>query len=1500
MIHVTKQTPRGSKMERTMKQKNFRAFKGTLLGTLCCLLLGAYNAYSQEVESASSITNQVVDMRVKVLGGNVRIVRRWNGEDWEWNPRWKSPVIENELLLKRGSSRYVYQRTSDGKMVFVDKNNNEIVADPWPIYGDNAHDKVDTFVWSDDKGNSITYKRKISVESVNSPNSAIRVSVNQDYFRAEEYSDKNGVKVTFDYDEHNRISAIRDHHGEVVLEYHWRADTSGENGSLESISDYKGRSVEYEYQGSRLASVTDVRGEVWKYEYEGRHLARKVSPEGRVVEREVDPSDSSQKVSYPNGKIVEHKKEIMEDEPLTYSEKVVNDSKVVEEWRNRIGDLVKRDINGDTVYKASYLYHGAASAENVFGYFKRFDENASQKYCSMINGVPHRHWVVVGKRSFTLEYRGCGFSHTYAVHGGHRSNTNIDSFISEYRLAESRDSEDPIPRKEPKDMSPAPSIKSKKVVDEAGNETEYEYDRKGNPTKVVYPDGSTQEWKWHDDYSLPVMNKNEEGSITKYEYDANGNLITLIRAYGTNAEQVTRYTYDDYGNMLSMTREPSPAGSAEPEVTQWEYDGYGNVIRRIGAFDGVTEWGDYDALGNAGYRIDARANDLGEDYRWINVYDAGGNLLEARNPYGEGPTFEYNGAGHLVAMSDASDRTTIMTVNEKGQPNTITDASGNESTIEYNRNYRPSVIVDASGHTRKIRYDERGRISQKVNGEGSETAYIYQDNNVSAVAYPTFQESYNYDSRDRKTELVWEGDDKTRLRQNRYDRSGNLIEKIDANGNAEQSEYDALGRLISVTDAEGGESQYRYNHFNQLTKLRDPEGRVTRFKYDAKGRLMRELKGEESPTRVKSYDYDTNDNPIRSTNAEGETITYRYDRANRLTQSRVFADESENDPVKTVNYEYNKNGQVASYQQLKGADGSETANHPNVLNISKEYTYTKRQEIKSVTFDFGSFSKSYSYTYYPNGQRKTYTNPEGVTYTYYYNANNTLAAVHIPDQGQLSLTDYHWLRPQTLMLPGGTKVSMSYNSFMELKERVLTDPASNDKARAVYEYDLESNIEAIQTGEGTYDFDYDRLYRLTGADYPEESAANDETFDYDGVGNRVSRNTESQTEESVYNDRNQLIRKGDTEFTYHATGHTATRTDNGGTTEYRYSHDERLVEVVRNGQAQGKYAYDPEGHRIRKTVNGVDTYFLYNEEGLAAEYDASGELIREYHFKPGRPWMTEPLFQRTADGSVYYYQNDHLGTPKRMVDRSGRVVWHARYSAFGQVDILIDQVSNPLRFPGQYHDRESGLYHNYFRDYDPMLGRYIQRDPIGLWGGINAYGYAQQNSLIYFDPYGLYTLVDAQRSLRNKGVIPENHNGRAASSYSKEQVFDEWLALEKSDQSWLDELPECPESLDDCYDQDDWEDVESANVYHPGGVYEMRSKGTPGGHSSQCIYDGDGNLMTDTGASSEYPESPGTADYAECPRPPFCPDHIRHDVRPYEYAQDLDRVEDYYEVRPVK
>jgi RHS repeat-associated protein len=93
-------------------------------------------------------------------------------------------------------------------------------------------------------------------------------------------------------------------------------------------------------------------------------------------------------------------------------------------------------------------------------------------------------------------------------------------------------------------------------------------------------------------------------------------------------------------------------------------------------------------------------------------------------------------------------------------------------------------------------------------------------------------------------------------------------------------------------------------------------------------------------------------------------------------------------------------------------------------------------------------------------------------------------------------------------------------------------------------------------------------------------------------------------------------------------------------------------------------------------------------------------------------------------------------------DATGRSSWQALSESFGHtLERSGNRTRMNLRFAGQYFDEETGTHYNQQRDYAPGLGRYIQRDPIGLSGGINVYGYGYGNPLAYADPNGLVPLV---------------------------------------------------------------------------------------------------------------------------------------------------------------
>ncbi|PLX50003.1 MAG: hypothetical protein C0613_05510 [Desulfobulbaceae bacterium] len=220
-----------------------------------------------------------------------------------------------------------------------------------------------------------------------------------------------------------------------------------------------------------------------------------------------------------------------------------------------------------------------------------------------------------------------------------------------------------------------------------------------------------------------------------------------------------------------------------------------------------------------------------------------------------------------------------------------------------------------------------------------------------------------------------------------------------------------------------------------------------------------------------------------------------------------------------------------------------------------------------------------------------------------------------------------------------------------------------------------------------------------------------------------------------------LLAGGGDSYDYDVVGNMVSRTRAGVTDAFGYSIDNRLEAVTRAGAEVGSYGYDPYGRRLLKTVKGVTTYYLYADNGLVAEFSEDGTELKSYGYRPGAAWGSDPLFMM-ENNQRYWYINDHLGTPQKLLDQSGAVVWSALYDAYGRATVEVEAVESNLRFPGQYYDEETGLHYNWHRYYDPATGRYMTPDPIGLEGGINLYLYSEADPVNKIDPLGLDTYDD--------------------------------------------------------------------------------------------------------------------------------------------------------------
>ena len=277
-------------------------------------------------------------------------------------------------------------------------------------------------------------------------------------------------------------------------------------------------------------------------------------------------------------------------------------------------------------------------------------------------------------------------------------------------------------------------------------------------------------------------------------------------------------------------------------------------------------------------------------------------------------------------------------------------------------------------------------------------------------------------------------------------------------------------------------------------------------------------------------------------------------------------------------------------------------------------------------------------------------------------------------------------------------------------------------------------------------FTYDDLDRLTRV----EGVTVSQTFDYDASGNRIpARFGSGPYTNSIQTTSNRLMSTTGPGPAKTNTYDSAGNLTSDGSAEYTYGTNGRLAAVVAAG-ATTRYRYNGFGERVEKVgAAGNVTYYVYDQAGrLLGEYDPAGKPIQETVYLASLPVAvlkpTGVSPSPTPFTEAYGVYADHILTP-RVITRlnDSRIVWRwDNTDPFGlqQPDEspggLLKFTYNP-RFPGQVFDKETNNHYNYFRDYDPQTGRYIQSDPVGLKGGVNTYGYVGGNPLNFVDPYGL-------------------------------------------------------------------------------------------------------------------------------------------------------------------
>lgn len=843
-----------------------------------------------------------------------------------------------------------------------------------------------------------------------------------------------------------------------------------------------------------------------------------------------------------------------------------------------------------------------------------------------------------------------------------------------------------------------------------------------------------------------ITSKTQNGVTTQFgDYDSVGQYGYRIEAYGTpqqrrldytydsrfhhkvasitetsvasGRQKVTTYTYDAYGNRTSETISGhQPNGTPVSRTTTYQYNGPLNQLSRIdgprGDVSDVTTFdyhpytpfpATFDPNNGRLLRITGPTGVLRDNLQ----YTATGKIASEMRPNGLRLDYAYySGNDRLMTLTQTDTasgeaRTTRFTYLASGEVESITQAHGTQ---------------DAT--TLSFGYDAARRLTRITDGLGNHIEYTL-DTEGNRTEEKTYDPSGALKKRLTQTfDLYNRLDISTRENQRddyTYAANGDLDTHKDGNNITTDYDYDALSRLVKTTQNAGGlnpatantATQYGYDSQDRLTRVTDPNGNATVYAYDDLGNLLTQSSPDTGTT---TFSYDAAGNLKTKQDASGNSFSYSFDAANRLT----FLDAP--GTADDVSYVYDA-----------CANGTGRICGVTMNGISASYRYDA----------FGHITRhqGIDYSYDSAGRLHTITYPSGAIVTYSYNAAGQVSEVQLT-QGWTTRT----LASNITHAPFGPVEDLTYGNGRSLNQPL--DSAYRLTAISIpgvisvngMDYDGNGNLTRRYFNSTAENFSYDALDRLDTA----SGLFGNRDYDHDKNGNRTRLVENSLATGYGYTSgSNRLASETAWSYTRDPNGNTTARlAADGQGWQYGYTRHNRLASATWRGQLKASYAYNGLGQRTSKTGASQTDYRYGTDGALLAELDASGNVMREYIHLNGQP------LAMLQGGAVYYIHNDHLGTPQRMTDATGTVVWSAQYDPFGAASVNEDVDGNGqtvtlnLRFPGQYYDQETGLHYNYFRDYEPATGRYLTSDPIGLEGGLNTYLYAGGNSIRYIDPDG--------------------------------------------------------------------------------------------------------------------------------------------------------------------
>jgi RHS repeat-associated protein len=858
---------------------------------------------------------------------------------------------------------------------------------------------------------------------------------------------------------------------------------------------------------------------------------------------------------------------------------------------------------------------------------------------------------------------------------------------------------------------------------ESRRATTVTYNASNRVTAIRDPDGVSTAFAYDVNGRLETVT-DRRGGVTRYVYDPSSWKVVRVdlpeiavdAGGGATTPGIPSITYRPWHHVGIPTMPTAGTPATPPRadsIASLVTDGGNHVTRSV-----VDRWGQpmtlVDMLGNAttitrsGIFVTTVTDALGR----VDSLSYAGHLVTRVRRYGQQPTvFTRNAFGDVLTVRTTGQANVDFEYDAQGRRTAQVLGGTYRTTHHPDWRGRDTLIVDPANHATKIHYD---------------TIFGNPDSVQKAAGQ---WRSIRFDGYGRDSTL-------------RASHQPAVVTRL----------YDVFNRDSVVYDGVNPQpTRYRYDNLF-LTRVTDPKGQTYRFDVNPLGWITRAYDPADTVgwSIYQQFTYDR-DGLVKSVrNRRNQRIDMQYDSLHRLTVRL--------DPTAVVDsFFYSPNGRVAVGKNAYSTDsirlGDNGADTIVTVVAGRQFKRVHSQRGGTLV-DTTTISTDVPGMSFP---KRTY---------YWSSARGSLDSIRVGSATTKFGFNGELLRASTTW-PGGLHATVSHTSTHATYQTVFNAATVDSLIRRTYAYDslgrIVSEQRKVQAGTTTEvrNYAYDGVGQLRRYEWSEAAS---ECTPHDGYGCEpsagqvfqllgleydpalnMSRQIDSTSGNVVtptsFETPNRLTGWGNITYQYDADGNRVLRRDNntGIETIYAWSAEGRLLSVQR-GSTTLAYDYNAFGELVRRRTNGVvDRHFVWDEGHLLAELNGTASSkTAEYAYYPG---VDRPLALITgASGStVRYYHQDERGNVIGLTSGTS-VAQHNVYNPWGQLEAQIDMLPDTSRLGWKGLMREGGITNLYYaraRWYDPESRRFMSEDPIGLAGGLNLYGMADNDPVNKSDPTGL-------------------------------------------------------------------------------------------------------------------------------------------------------------------